>query len=55
MGQQRTKKQHYVPQFYLKHFSSNEKVIVYDKKGMQMLKVIFEMFVAKNICMKQSG
>ena len=38
MGQQRTRKQHYVPQFYLRHFSSNEKVIVCDKKSMQIFK-----------------
>lgn len=38
MGQQKIRKQHYVPQFYLRHFSSNEKVIVCDKKSMQIFK-----------------
>ncbi len=36
MCRQGTKKQHYVPQFYLKYFSNNEKVVVYDKKCLRM-------------------
>lgn len=56
MNNQMTKRQHYVPQFYLNNFiNENQKLNVYDRKKKCFLKLLPRRFVLRIIFMKHFG